>query len=44
VIRTLHLFIALAALTLPASAQQIAFTWDDLPAHSTLPDLVLRVK
>jgi len=37
------LFIALAASTLSASAQQIAFTWDDLPAHSALPPGETRV-
>lgn len=32
------LLLVAAALTLPLPAQQkIAFTWDDLPAHSTLP-------
>jgi peptidoglycan/xylan/chitin deacetylase (PgdA/CDA1 family) len=41
--RLLYLLIAVAALTLPAAAQQIAFTWDDLPAHSTLPEGETRV-
>jgi peptidoglycan/xylan/chitin deacetylase (PgdA/CDA1 family) len=38
------LFIALAASALSAHAQQIAFTWDDLPAHSTLPPGETRVE
>ncbi len=29
---------------IPASGQQIAFTWDDLPAHSTLPPGETRVE
>ena len=28
----------------PASAQQVAFTWDDLPAHSALPQGETRVE
>jgi peptidoglycan/xylan/chitin deacetylase (PgdA/CDA1 family) len=35
--RALQLVLLLVAFTLPAKAQQIAFTWDDLPAHSALP-------
>jgi len=34
----------LAAGIVPAGAQQIAFTWDDLPAHSTLPQGETRVE
>ncbi|WP_255462345.1 polysaccharide deacetylase family protein [Granulicella sp. WH15] len=34
---SLLLSLALLATTLPVQAQQIAFTWDDLPAHSKLP-------
>jgi peptidoglycan/xylan/chitin deacetylase (PgdA/CDA1 family) len=34
----------LAANSLPAHAQQIAFTWDDLPAHSILPPGETRVE
>jgi peptidoglycan/xylan/chitin deacetylase (PgdA/CDA1 family) len=34
----------LATLTTAASAQQIAFTWDDLPAHSALPQGETRVE
>jgi peptidoglycan-N-acetylglucosamine deacetylase len=41
--RSLHVLITFAALTLTASAQQIAFTWDDLPAHSALPEGETRV-
>lgn len=41
--RALDLLITLAALTLSAPAQQIAFTWDDLPAHSALPQGETRV-
>jgi peptidoglycan/xylan/chitin deacetylase (PgdA/CDA1 family) len=38
--------IALAsfAATIPAPAQQVAFTWDDLPAHSSLPQGETRVE
>jgi len=32
-----------AVMLIPASAEQIAFTWDDLPAHSTLPAGETRV-
>ena len=32
------------ALASAASAQQIAFTWDDLPAHGQLPPGVTRVQ
>ncbi len=42
--RSLHTLIAIAALTLSAPAQQIAFTWDDLPAHSALPKGETRVE
>jgi peptidoglycan/xylan/chitin deacetylase (PgdA/CDA1 family) len=41
--RVLYLLFALAAFTVSASAQQIAFTWDDLPAHSALPQGETRV-
>jgi peptidoglycan/xylan/chitin deacetylase (PgdA/CDA1 family) len=34
----------LATLTTAASAQRIAFTWDDLPAHSALPQGETRVE
>ena len=33
-----------AASLISAQAQQIAFTWDDLPAHSTLPPGETRVE
>jgi peptidoglycan-N-acetylglucosamine deacetylase len=33
-----------AAAFLPAHSQQIAFTWDDLPAHSSLPPGETRVE
>jgi len=33
-----------AAILTPASAQQIAFTWDDLPVHSALPPGETRVE
>src|ERR1700729_3144994 len=36
--------VALIATVAPARAQQIAFTWDDLPAHSTLPPGETRVE
>ncbi|MGA8744122.1 MAG: polysaccharide deacetylase family protein [Terracidiphilus sp.] len=41
----LHLIIALVTIAISnsASAQQIAFTWDDLPAHSALPQGETRV-
>src|SRR5947209_1536343 len=41
-----RLILALAAvITIPAlHAQQIAFTWDDLPAHSALPQGETRVE
>lgn len=42
--RALCFLIALLALTVSASAQQIAFTWDDLPAHSALPPGETRVE
>ena len=45
--RALHLLITLIPLVsfaLSASAQQIAFTWDDLPAHSALPPGETRVE
>jgi peptidoglycan-N-acetylglucosamine deacetylase len=41
--RSLHLLVALAVLSISAPAQQIAFTWDDLPAHSALPQGETRV-
>lgn len=43
--RALHLIIALVTIAISnsASAQQIAFTWDDLPAHSALPQGETRV-
>ena len=36
--------IAILAVTLSAKSQQIAFTWDDLPAHSALPPGETRVE
>jgi peptidoglycan/xylan/chitin deacetylase (PgdA/CDA1 family) len=45
--RTLRIVIvSIAVLTAiqPAKAQQIAFTWDDLPAHSALPQGETRVE
>ena len=39
----LNVFIVLASF-IPAPAQQIAFTWDDLPAHSALPPGETRVE
>ena len=41
---TLQLLIAVAALAVSAPAQQIAFTWDDLPAHGPLPQGETRVE
>ena len=40
------LFTAIFAVAIPAvtNAQQIAFTWDDLPAHSALPQGETRVE
>jgi peptidoglycan/xylan/chitin deacetylase (PgdA/CDA1 family) len=38
------LFAAFLALASPAPAQQVAFTWDDLPAHGQLPPGVTRVQ
>jgi len=38
------LFIAALALASAAPAQQVAFTWDDLPAHGQLPPGVTRVQ
>jgi peptidoglycan-N-acetylglucosamine deacetylase len=40
-----HLSVALlvGANTVPARGQQLAFTWDDLPAHSSLPPGETRV-
>jgi peptidoglycan-N-acetylglucosamine deacetylase len=35
---------AMIAIVAPAQAQQIAFTWDDLPAHSALPPGETRVE
>lgn len=43
ILRAFYLSILLAALTRSTSAQQIAFTWDDLPAHSALPAGETRV-
>jgi peptidoglycan/xylan/chitin deacetylase (PgdA/CDA1 family) len=40
----LALLAALLALASAAPAQQIAFTWDDLPAHGQLPPGVTRVQ
>jgi peptidoglycan/xylan/chitin deacetylase (PgdA/CDA1 family) len=41
---TRRIFLAAAlALTLPAAAQQVAFTFDDLPAHGDLPPNVTRL-
>lgn len=42
--RTPWFLVALLAFTFSASAQQIAFTWDDLPAHSALPPGESRVE
>lgn len=45
--RGLHIIfigIAVVAAATVAKAQQIAFTWDDLPAHSTLPPGKTRVE
>src|SRR5579863_3598716 len=42
--RALILFITLAVIPLSAPAQQIAFTWDALPAHSALPQNETRVE
>jgi peptidoglycan-N-acetylglucosamine deacetylase len=42
--RTFCFLIVLAAFAVSAPAQQIAFTWDDLPAHSTLPQGETRVE
>ena len=43
--RTLLVSALLAAATFtPASAQQVAFTWDDLPVHSALPPGETRVE
>jgi peptidoglycan/xylan/chitin deacetylase (PgdA/CDA1 family) len=41
--RPLCILIALVASAVCSSAQQIAFTWDDLPAHSALPQGETRV-
>jgi len=42
--RRLQLFcLVIAAGAISANAQKIAFTWDDLPAHSTLPPGETRV-
>jgi peptidoglycan/xylan/chitin deacetylase (PgdA/CDA1 family) len=38
------LFAAVLALVSAAPAQQVAFTWDDLPAHGQLPAGVTRVQ
>jgi peptidoglycan/xylan/chitin deacetylase (PgdA/CDA1 family) len=38
------LFAAVLALASAAPAQQVAFTWDDLPAHGQLPAGVTRVQ
>ena len=46
--RVLAFLCAVGLLTIAASTRaqspQIAFTWDDLPAHSTLPDNTTRVE
>jgi peptidoglycan/xylan/chitin deacetylase (PgdA/CDA1 family) len=42
--RFLQSLLAAALLPSAAHAQQIAFTWDDLPAHSTLPPGETRVE
>lgn len=42
--RVLIFQIALAAITVSTPAQQLAFTWDDLPAHSALPQGETRVE
>jgi peptidoglycan/xylan/chitin deacetylase (PgdA/CDA1 family) len=41
--RSLALCALFAGVALSASAQQIAFTWDDLPAHGTLPANTTRL-
>ena len=38
------LFVSTLALASAAAAQQVAFTWDDLPAHGQLPPGVTRVQ
>ena len=43
-VRTILAFIVILALFPSAKAQQIAFTWDDLPAHSSLPQGETRVE
>jgi len=42
--RTFYTFIVALAAIGSARAQQIAFTWDDLPAHSALPQGETRVE
>jgi len=42
--QVLYVLIGVAALALRAAPQQIAFTWDDLPAHSALPQGETRVE
>lgn len=42
--RALYLFIAVVVLSSLVHAQQIAFTWDDLPAHSSLPQGETRIE
>jgi peptidoglycan-N-acetylglucosamine deacetylase len=44
--RALHVLLAIATLSisLSATAQQIAFTWDDLPAHAALPQGETRIE
>lgn len=45
-LKTLHsrlLFAVCSAIALPATAQQLAITWDDLPAHGPLPAGETRV-
>ena len=43
-LRIILLAIAVLAAVVSAPAQQIAFTWDDLPAHSALPQGETRVE
>ena len=39
-----EVIVLMGVLAVSASAQQIAFTWDDLPAHSALPSDETRVE
>ena len=42
--RALHTLLFCLVLTATVSAQQIVFTWDDLPAHSALPPGETRIE